>query len=81
MTERTYVESMPDPSSAAPFSRPERVNVVFVAAGVLTALVLPETGKSAVAVIGIGLAYLVTGAAYYLSSDVDPAIAARRTSS
>jgi len=57
-------------------------NVVFVAAGVLTALVLPETGKSAIAVCGIGLAYLVTGAAYYLSSDADPATAvARRTSS
>jgi len=56
-------------------------NVVFVAAGVLTALVLPETGKSTVAVIGIGLAYLVTGAGYYLRSDVDPATAARRTSS
>jgi MFS family permease len=53
-------------------------NIVFVAAGVLTALALPETGKSTVAVIAIGLAYLVTGAGYYLSSETDPA---RRTSS
>jgi hypothetical protein len=50
-------------------------NVVFVAAGVLTALVLPETGKSAIAVLGIGLAYLVTGVGYYLSPDLDPATA------
>ena len=42
-------------------------NVVFVAAGVLTALVLPENGKSTAAVIAIGLAYLVTGAGYYLT--------------
>ena len=28
----TPFETMPDPSSAAPFSRPERINVVFVAA-------------------------------------------------
>jgi hypothetical protein len=55
-------------------------NVVFVAAGVLTATVLPENGKSTAAVIGIGFAYLVTGAGYYLSADADAATA-RRTSS
>jgi MFS family permease len=46
-------------------------NLVFVAAGVLTALVLPESGKSGLAVIAIALAYLLTGAVYYLSPDVE----------
>ena len=46
-------------------------NLVFVAAGVLTALVLPESGKSSLAVVAIGLAYLLTGAVYYLSTDVE----------
>ena len=32
-------------------------NVVFVAAGVLTALVLPENGKSSVAVVVIAVCY------------------------
>lgn len=50
-------------------------NVVFVAAGVLTAIVLPENGKSAVAVVAIGLAYAVTGAVYYFVADEDPAAA------
>ncbi|MGI8666531.1 MAG: MFS transporter [Jatrophihabitans sp.] len=48
-------------------------NVVFVAAGVLTALVLPENGKSATAVVVIALAYGVTGAVYYFAADTDPA--------
>jgi MFS family permease len=51
-------------------------NVVFVAAGVLTALVLPESGKSTAAVLAIGLAYLLTGAVYFFVPDADPAIAA-----
>ncbi|MEO7289002.1 MAG: MFS transporter [Jatrophihabitantaceae bacterium] len=50
-------------------------NVVFVAAGVLTALVLPETGKSTVAVVAIGLAYLLTGLVYFFVPDDDPAVA------
>lgn len=48
-------------------------NVVFVAAGVLTALVLPENGKSTIAVVVIALAYGVTGLLYYFSSDPEPA--------
>ncbi|HEV2888338.1 MAG TPA: MFS transporter, partial [Jatrophihabitans sp.] len=47
-------------------------NVIFVAAGVLTALALPENGKSAVAVVVIGVAYLITGAVYLLARDTDP---------
>ncbi len=47
-------------------------NVIFVAAGVLTALMLPETGKSSTAVVVIGLAYAVTGAVYLLAPDTDP---------
>lgn len=47
-------------------------NVIFVAAGVLTALVLPENGKSAMAVGFIGAAYICTGAVYLLARDTDP---------
>ena len=47
-------------------------NVIFVAAGVLTAFALPENGKSAVAVATIGVAYLVIGALYLLARDTDP---------
>jgi hypothetical protein len=47
-------------------------NVIFVAAGVLTALLLPESGKSATAVLLIGLAYAVTGAVYLFARDTDP---------
>lgn len=47
-------------------------NVIFVAAGTLTALVLPETGKSTVAVAIIGVGYLATGAVYLLARDTDP---------
>jgi len=43
-----------------------------VAAGVLTALVLPENGKSAMAVGLIGAAYICTGAVYLLARDTDP---------
>jgi MFS family permease len=44
-------------------------NVVFVGAGVLTALVLPENGKSAVAVLAIAGAYGLTGLVYLLARD------------
>lgn len=37
-------------------------NVVFVASGVLTAIALPENGKSSLAVILVGLTYLSLGA-------------------
>ena len=47
-------------------------NVIFVAAGVLTALALPENGKSTTAVTVIGLAYLSTGAVYLFARDTDP---------
>ena len=47
-------------------------NVIFVAAGVLTALVLPENGRSATAVALIGAAYLSTGAGYFFARDSDP---------
>jgi MFS family permease len=47
-------------------------NVIFVAAGVVTALALPENGKSAVAVSLIGMAYLAVGAAYLLAREPDP---------
>lgn len=47
-------------------------NVIFVAAGTVTALALPENGKSAVAVSLIGLAYLAVGVAYLLAGDPDP---------
>jgi len=49
-------------------------NVLFVAAGVLTALVLPENGKSPAAVIAIGLAYAGIGLYYLLARDTDPAL-------
>jgi MFS family permease len=55
-------------------------NIVFVAAGVLTALVLPETGRSSTAVIVIALAYGITGLVYYFSaSDIAVAEAADAT--
>ncbi len=47
-------------------------NVIFVAAGTLTALALPETGRSTVAVATIGIGYLITGAVYLLARDTDP---------
>lgn len=43
-------------------------NIVFVAAGVLTALVLPENGHSTIAVIAIGICYELTGLGYLLAS-------------
>jgi hypothetical protein len=46
-------------------------NVIFVAAGVVTALALPENGKSATAVAVIGVAYLIIGAAYLLAREPD----------
>jgi MFS-type transporter involved in bile tolerance (Atg22 family) len=51
-------------------------NVLFVGAGVLTALILPETGKSATAVIVIGAGYLVTGCVYWFSRDTEKAMPA-----
>ena len=47
-------------------------NVIFVAAGVLTALLLPETGKSTAAETTIGIAYLLIGALYLFARDTDP---------
>ena len=55
-------------------------NVIFVAAGVLTALALPENGKSTVAVASIGIAYLVIGALYLRARDTDPFAPATGTS-
>ena len=46
-------------------------NLLFVSAAVLTAMLLPETGKSVVAVLVIGIGYLVTGVLYYFSRDTD----------
>lgn len=43
-------------------------NVVFVAAGVLTALVLPEDGHSVAAVVGIAIAYEATALGYLVVS-------------
>jgi MFS family permease len=51
-------------------------NVIFVTAGVLTAVLLPENGKSATAVAFIGAAYLLTGAVYLFARDTDPFAAA-----
>jgi hypothetical protein len=54
-------------------------NVTLVAAALLTALVLPESGYAPVAVVVIGLAYAATGLVYLRLGDrVSPA--ARRTS-
>jgi MFS family permease len=47
-------------------------NVIFVSAGVLTAVLLPENGKSTTAVALIGAAYLTTGAVYLFARDTDP---------
>jgi hypothetical protein len=47
-------------------------NLVFVAAGVLTALALPENGKSSVAVVFIALCYALTGLGYLLASARHP---------
>lgn len=44
-------------------------NVVFVAAGALTALVLPENGRSPVAIVVIAAAYGVTGLVYFIASN------------
>ncbi len=51
-------------------------NVIFVAAGTLTALALPENGKSTVAVAVIGVGYLLIGAVYLLARDTDPFVTA-----
>ncbi|MFL6161934.1 MAG: MFS transporter [Jatrophihabitantaceae bacterium] len=44
-------------------------NLVFVAAGVLTALLLPENGRSSVAVVFIALAYILTGLGYLFTPE------------
>ncbi|HEX2904953.1 MAG TPA: MFS transporter [Jatrophihabitans sp.] len=44
-------------------------NVVFVASAVITAILLPENGKSAFAVIAIAVLYLATGVGYLLARD------------
>jgi hypothetical protein len=49
-------------------------NLVFVSAAIATAIVLPETGRSVIAVIVIGVAYSVTGLVYWLTRDTDPAL-------
>jgi hypothetical protein len=46
-------------------------NLLFVSAAVLTAVLLPETGKSAMAVTVIGVAYILAGVVYFYSRDVD----------
>jgi MFS family permease len=51
-------------------------NVLFVGAGVLTAIVLPESGRSPQAVVVIGLVYLAIGVIYARLPDVDPALTA-----
>jgi hypothetical protein len=52
-------------------------NVLFVGAGVLTALVLPETGKSAPAVLIIGGGYLVMGFGYWFTRSSERAVPGR----
>lgn len=47
-------------------------NVLFVGAGVLTALLLPENGHSSIAVIVIGAAYLTAGLIYFRIRDLPP---------
>jgi MFS family permease len=50
-------------------------NMLFVSAAVLTAVLLPETGKSFIAVVIIGIAYLIAGFIYYRVRDTnEPAV-------
>jgi len=49
-------------------------NIVFVGAGVLTAVALPDTGRSVPAVLIIGAAYLLVGVWYLVVPDNDPAL-------
>ncbi len=44
-------------------------NLVFVAAAVLTAMVLPENGRSVPALVVIAISYLLTGLAYLLTAE------------
>ncbi len=46
-------------------------NLLFVSAAVLTAVLLPENGKSVTAVIVIGVAYVTMGLVYFTARDVD----------
>jgi hypothetical protein len=48
-------------------------NLLFVSAAVVTALVLPENGRSVLAVLLIGISYLVVGVIYYASHDPEAA--------
>lgn len=58
-------------------------NVVFVASGVLTALLLPENGKSVAAVLALALVYLGVGGWYLLARDPEhkPAVLRAATES
>ena len=46
-------------------------NLLFVSAAVMTAMLLPENGKSVAAVLAIGIGYLAVGIAYYASHDTE----------
>jgi MFS family permease len=46
-------------------------NLLFVSAAVLTAVLLPENGKSVAAVVVIGVAYIAVGLVYYRLRDTD----------
>ncbi|MGX7682069.1 MFS transporter [Jatrophihabitans sp. DSM 45814] len=48
-------------------------NLLFVSAAVLTAVLLPENGKSTIAVVAIGVVYIVVGIIYYRLRDIDQA--------
>jgi MFS family permease len=47
-------------------------NLVFVAAALLTALLLPENGRSTAALIVIGISYFLTGLGYLLTDEPGP---------
>ena len=51
-------------------------NLLFVGAATLTAFLLPENGKSEIAVVFIALAYTITGVIYWRARDTDPALEA-----
>jgi MFS family permease len=49
-------------------------NLLFVSAATLTAILLPENGKSESAVVCIAFAYTITGVIYWRTHDTDPAL-------
>jgi MFS family permease len=51
-------------------------NVVFVGAGVVTALLLPENGRSPVAILVISVCYALTGIVYFIVGDGERSAAA-----